>query len=82
MSAQAAFNAYMAEPLLRGAWLVRTKMHGAPWHDTVHPTKAAAFKAAHRPADHAQVFQGDYVLHRGGWVSAKGKEYLRLNLQD
>mgnify|MGYP001811311748 CR=1 FL=1 len=65
-----------AEIVVRGSWLVETCVGG--WvHATVHATYADARKAAGRPSESGKIWQGDFAQHRGGWVSAKGRKFLR-----
>lgn len=64
-----------AEVVLRGSWLVETWM-GGHQHVTLHHSRKEAERAAQRPSEIVRIWQGSYALHRGGWISKVGSEFL------
>lgn len=79
--ARSAKQAKAAQIVSRGSWLVVTSVGG--WtHETVHATRQEALKAARRPSERCEIWQGDFAVHRGGWVSAKGRRFLRDRWED
>lgn len=64
-----------AETVQTGTYRVETWMGGWDSH-TVHRTREEAMEAALRPSEKVSVWEGEYALHRGGWVSKVGEETL------
>ena len=67
--------ALLREVTQTGSYRVESWSEG--WdHQTVHTSLNEALEAARRPAEVVRIWRGDYVLHRGGWVSKTGEETL------